>query len=114
MAGEAADGHRPSDFGQHTFDPARASPTPKCRQPPSHGGFELFSESRGGYYVYLRLPDGVDDIEIARQGAKEGIFIAPGSVFCVDRENPSARGIRINVSRADDDRFYDLLLRRLS
>jgi DNA-binding transcriptional MocR family regulator len=73
-----------------------------------------FSDSGGGYYLYLLLPEGLDDIEIARLGAKESIFIAPGSVFCLDKRNPVARGLRINVARAEDPRFYDFLLRRLT
>jgi DNA-binding transcriptional MocR family regulator len=70
--------------------------------------------SGGGYYVYLVLPDGVDDIEIAKLGAHEGIFIAPGSVFCLDKHNPVARGLRINVARADEPRFYEFLLRHVT
>jgi len=74
----------------------------------------VLASAIGGYYLYLLLPEGVDDIELAREGAKESIFIAPGSVFCIDKKNPLARAIRVNVSRADDPRFYDFLLRKLS
>jgi DNA-binding transcriptional MocR family regulator len=77
-------------------------------------GHHVFSDTAEGYYLYLRLPNNVDDIELAREGAKESIFIAPGSVFCVDKGNPLAKGIRINVSRADDALFYDFLLRKLT
>ena len=77
-------------------------------------GHRIYSDAIGGYYVYLLLPEGVDDIELAREGAKESIFIAPGSVFCVDKNSPLAKGIRVNVSRAEDPKFYDFLLRRLS
>lgn len=77
-------------------------------------GHHVFSDTADGYYLYLLLPENVDDIELAREGARESIFIAPGSVFCVDKENPLGRGIRINVSRADDVRFYEFLLRKLT
>ncbi|MDQ0470525.1 aminotransferase-like domain-containing protein [Labrys wisconsinensis] len=77
-------------------------------------GHRIFSDSVGGYYLYLQLPPGADDIALARDGARESIFIAPGSVFCVDKTHPLARGIRINVSRADDPRFYDFLQRKLT
>jgi len=76
-------------------------------------GHSIFANSGGGYYLYLLLPDGVDDIELARHGAQEGIFIAPGSVFCLDKHNPMAAGIRINVARAENEKFFDFLLRRL-
>jgi DNA-binding transcriptional MocR family regulator len=73
---------------------------------------ELFTPPTGGYYVYLKLPTGIDDIEYAKVGAREGLFIAPGSVFCVDRRSETA-GMRVNVARADDVRFYDFLSRTL-
>lgn len=75
-------------------------------------GYEIFAQSGGGYYLYLMLPDHLVDIDLARSGAAEGIFIAPGSVFCLSRNNVLASGIRVNVARADDDRFYDFLLKR--
>jgi len=80
----------------------------------SRRGYSIFSGNGGGYYLYLMLPDGTDDIEFARLGAKESIFIAPGSVFSIDKSNSSSTGIRINVARADDERFLDFLLRKLS
>jgi DNA-binding transcriptional MocR family regulator len=73
-------------------------------------GFEVFTEPTGGYYVYLVLPPHVDDIALAKAGAQEGIFIAPGSVFCVDRE-AGRNGTRINIARADTPRFYEFLKR---
>ena len=76
------------------------------------GRHRIYSGTRGGYYLYLLLPEGVDDMELAREGAKESIFIAPGSLFCLDKNNPLGRGIRINVARADHPKFYEFLLRR--
>jgi DNA-binding transcriptional MocR family regulator len=76
-------------------------------------GCRVFSDAIGGYYLYLLLPEGKSDIDLARAGAKESIFIAPGSVFSIDKQNPLMRAIRLNVSRADDPRFYDFLLRSL-
>ena len=76
----------------------------------SQCGYEIFSSNGGGYYLYLMLPEHIDDIDLARRGAAEGIFIAPGSVFCLSRNNALSSGIRINVARADDDKFYNFLL----
>lgn len=76
------------------------------------GGHQIYAEKNNGYYLYLMLPEGVDDMELARRGAKDSIFVAPGSLFCLDRSNPLARGIRINVSRADSPKFYEFLLRQ--
>lgn len=76
-------------------------------------GWHCFSNHVGGYYKYLLLPSGVSDIELSKAGAKESIFIAPGSVFCIDKQSSLAKGIRINIARANDPRFYDFLLRSL-
>lgn len=73
-------------------------------------GFSVFTKPTGGYYVYLDLPSHVDDIALAKAGAKEGIFIAPGSVFCVDG-NAGRHGTRINIARADTPVFYEFLKR---
>jgi DNA-binding transcriptional MocR family regulator len=73
-------------------------------------GFEIFSEPTGGYYLYLQLPRGIDDIQLARDAAKQGIFNAPGSVFTIDKST-SRKGTRINISRAAEPRFYTFLVR---
>ena len=77
-------------------------------------GYDVFSQNGGGYYLYLMLPGHIDDIELARRAAAESIFIAPGSVFCLSRGKALASGIRVNVARADDERFYGFLLRALN
>lgn len=77
------------------------------------GGHDVFAGNGGGYYLYLLLPQQIDDIEFARRGARENIFIAPGSVFCLTKGNPSASGVRLNVARADDERFYSFLARNI-
>lgn len=77
----------------------------------AQAGWDVFSDTVAGYYLYMLLPEGSSDIEMAREGAKESIFIAPGSVFCVDKHNPLSRAIRINVAHADDPALFDFLLR---
>ncbi|RZN31194.1 PLP-dependent aminotransferase family protein [Bradyrhizobium sp. Leo121] len=76
-------------------------------------GHQIYSGTKTGYYLYLLLPEGVDDMKLAREGAKESIFIAPGSLFCLDKNSSLAKAIRINVSRADNPKFYEFLLRRM-
>ena len=76
-------------------------------------GHTLFSGNGGGYYMYLMLPKSAGDIDLARRGARESIFIAPGSVFCIDKGSPLASGIRLNIARADDERFFAFLARNL-
>jgi DNA-binding transcriptional MocR family regulator len=73
-------------------------------------GFRPFAEPSGGYYVYVMLPMGIDDIQFAKDASREGIFIAPGSVFNVEKKVGPAY-IRVNIARADDDKFYEYLTR---
>lgn len=73
-------------------------------------GRTLFCEPTGGYSVFLQLPLQTNDIALAREAAREGIFIAPGSV-CSPDQHSARRGIRVNVAHAQDPRFYDFLSR---
>lgn len=77
-------------------------------------GWQVFSPAQASYYLYMLLPGGISDIDMAREGARESIFIAPGSVFCVDKLDPLARAIRLNVAHAHDNALYDFLLRMRS
>jgi DNA-binding transcriptional MocR family regulator len=70
-------------------------------------GFEFFCPINNGYYVYMKLPEGISDLELAKQAAQKGIFLAPGSLFAV--ENQHTPGLRINITRTDDSRFYSFL-----
>ncbi len=51
------------------------------------GGHRLYADARAGYYLYLLLPDRIDDMALAREGAKDSIFIASGSLFCLDKNS---------------------------
>jgi DNA-binding transcriptional MocR family regulator len=71
-------------------------------------GLETFSPPTGGYYLWSRIPGGLDDLAFARTAAANGIFIAPGTMFSPDRSDHSDH-MRVNVAYADDPRFLALL-----
>ncbi|WP_116087204.1 PLP-dependent aminotransferase family protein [Tropicimonas sp. IMCC34011] len=71
-------------------------------------GFQLFAPPDGGLYGWVTLPEDTDDLELARQAAAQGIFLAPGRLFRTG-EGPYAPGMRINWSRINDSRFYSFL-----
>ena len=71
-------------------------------------GLETHTTPGQGYYTYLMLPAGMDDLVLAQRAAAEGIFLAPGTFFSVDPE-AHRPGIRINVARANDPRFVRFL-----
>lgn len=71
-------------------------------------GFEFFAQDTFGYYLQLLLPPNISDLKLAQDAAKKAIFLAPGSLFAVNSEQ-SLPSLRINVTRADDMRFYNFL-----
>jgi DNA-binding transcriptional MocR family regulator len=71
-------------------------------------GLKSFTAEAAGYYSYLLLPKGHSDIELAQKASQQGIFLAPGSFFAVEPENYRP-GIRINIARANDPRFFRFL-----
>lgn len=70
-------------------------------------GLNSFDDG-AGYYSFLMLPEGTNETHIASAAQDKGIFLAPGSLFWVDGENkPPA--LRVNITRADDARFFRFL-----
>ncbi|MBD8678966.1 aminotransferase-like domain-containing protein [Sphingomonas sp. CFBP 13720] len=70
-------------------------------------GIEPWIEPAAGIFLWARLPDGVDAVDLARQAIAEGIVLAPGPVFSTSggwRDH-----MRFNVARSDDDRLYGFL-----
>jgi DNA-binding transcriptional MocR family regulator len=52
---------------------------------------------RGGYYLWCRLPEGIDSAALARRAMADGVVLAPGNVFSVSQ---SAAGfMRFNVAQ---------------
>jgi 2-aminoadipate transaminase len=68
----------------------------------------------GGYYIWLRLPSGIDGDELAKQGAQEGVSVLPGSKFyaAADIEHPK-NFIRVAYTHATPDEI-DEGVRRLA
>jgi len=66
----------------------------------------------GGFYLWAPLPARTDDLQLARQAAAEGIFLAPGSLFTPVAEQRLS-GLRINVAHGADARLLGFLRRAL-
>tara|TARA_R110002020_G_scaffold316999_1_gene532656 strand:- start:24478 stop:25866 length:1389 start_codon:yes stop_codon:yes gene_type:complete len=71
-------------------------------------GLSVSDPDGGGYYTFLQMPDGADEAQIARNALSRGIFLAPGKFFSVKEQSRDA-AFRINLTRADDPRFYRFL-----
>lgn len=83
-----------------------------CATELSKIGLKSFAPARTGYYTYPIFPENFDDLALARAGASEGIFIAPGTLFSIDKEN-APPGLRLNIGHAEDPRLYEFLARAL-
>jgi DNA-binding transcriptional MocR family regulator len=59
---------------------------------------------RGGFYLWCRLPDGLDSAEVARRCMDQGVVLAPGNVFSVSQSAGSF--LRFNVAQMTGERTY--------
>ena len=47
----------------------------------SEVGFEDICRPDGGFYVFAKLPSGVDDMSFASSLIEENVFLLPGTIF---------------------------------
>jgi DNA-binding transcriptional MocR family regulator len=75
-------------------------------------GLTPWIEPHGGLFVWARLPDGLDAVEIARLGLAEDVAFAPGPVFSAA---PDAYAyLRFNVAASVAPRGFDALERAMA
>lgn len=67
---------------------------------------------RGGFYLWCRLPDGIDSTVIARRCRQDGVVLAPGNVFSVSQT--AGAFLRFNVAHLSDPRVYSTLKRAIA
>lgn len=67
-------------------------------------GLPVFGQPRGGFYMWCKLPDHIDDTQLSRVAAERSILLAPGSAFNPDAM-PAPPAMRINIAHVDDPRF---------
>lgn len=60
-------------------------------------GVTLWTEPRGGFFLWSRLPDGRDAAEVARNALRDGVVLAPGNVFSVTQS--ATDFMRFNVAQ---------------
>lgn len=74
-------------------------------------GVEPWIEPQAGIFLWARLPEGVDAVELARRALIKQIVLAPGPVFSTGghwRDH-----MRFNVAMSGDDRLYRFLRQSL-
>jgi len=78
----------------------------------AYAQFGITLPESSGLYHWVPLPEPVDELEVVRQAAAAGIFMAAGSVFAAnsDTRRPATR---VNVAYACDPRFLTFLRRHV-
>ncbi|MTD29335.1 aminotransferase-like domain-containing protein [Erwinia sorbitola] len=66
---------------------------------------------RGGFYLWCRLPEGIDSTAIARRCRQDGVVLAPGNVFSVTQS--AAEFLRFNVAHLNT-RVFSVLKRAIA
>jgi DNA-binding transcriptional MocR family regulator len=72
-------------------------------------GIEPWLMPRGGFYLWCRLPEGLQATDVARDALADDIVLAPGNVFSVS-ETASAF-LRFNVAQSIDPRIWEMMRR---
>ncbi|MEZ0214365.1 MAG: PLP-dependent aminotransferase family protein [Xanthobacteraceae bacterium] len=67
---------------------------------------------RGGFYLWCRLPDGLDAADLARAALDENLVLAPGNVFSLSQS--ASEFMRFNVAQMVDPRVFAVLAQVLA
>jgi len=70
-------------------------------------GIEPWVLPRGGFYLWCRLPHGLDSSIVAQRCLEKGVVLAPGNVFSASQS--AASFMRFNVAQMSDPRIFATL-----
>ncbi|WP_407946731.1 aminotransferase-like domain-containing protein [Pararhizobium mangrovi] len=73
---------------------------------------EPWIEPVGGFYLWSRLPDGINAADMARAALADNVVLAPGNVFSAGQT--ATEWMRFNVAQMADPRLPDLLRKALT
>ncbi|MBN3798596.1 PLP-dependent aminotransferase family protein, partial [Burkholderia sp. Ac-20392] len=77
----------------------------------TRAGLRIWTEPRGGLFVWAELPDGLDAARVARHALDQDVVLAPGNVFSASHGATSY--LRFNVSRCKGPAVFDALARAM-
>ena len=94
-----------------TFRPRLAAATASTLRRLGALGLTPWVEPRGGIFLWDKLPDGLDAVEVAHAALEDNVFFAPGRAFS---PNPFWAGhMRFNVTQCGDARIFEALDRAM-
>ncbi|WP_119270333.1 PLP-dependent aminotransferase family protein [Taklimakanibacter deserti] len=74
-------------------------------------GLEPWLEPKGGMFLWMKLPGGLDSADVARRALAENIVLAPGNVFSPTRS--AGNYMRFNVAQSRSQRLFTVLEKAL-
>lgn len=83
----------------------------QVRRSLAESGLELWTEPRGGLFLWVMLPEDKDSAVIAKRALAQDVSLAPGNAFSVSQT--AARFLRFNVAQSLHQRIYDVLRREI-
>ena len=72
----------------------------------------LYVEPEGGMFIWVKLPEEINTIEMASHAAEQGITLAPGNLFKPDQQ--PTPWMRFNVASSHEPALIDFLTRQLN
>ncbi len=75
-------------------------------------GLSPYVDPQGGMFIWIKMPEHIDVIELANTAKQQDITLAPGNLFSPGQE-PS-QWLRFNVASCNDKSHYDLLKLQLN
>lgn len=70
-------------------------------------GLQPWTMPKGGLFLWVELPEGLDAAAVARRAMAQGIVLAPGNVFSVGRT--ADRHMRVNVAQCGSPRVFEVI-----
>ncbi|WP_019905414.1 PLP-dependent aminotransferase family protein [Methylobacterium sp. 77] len=70
-------------------------------------GLTIWTEPRGGLFLWARLPDGLDSGDVARHALARDVVLAPGAAFSAGTSGREF--LRFNVAHCADPRMFRVL-----
>jgi DNA-binding transcriptional MocR family regulator len=75
-------------------------------------GLKPWHEPKGGMFLWMALPDGLDSADVARRALTENVVLAPGNVFSPTQS--AGNYMRFNVAQSRSGRLFTVLEKALS
>ncbi len=75
-------------------------------------GFELLNPALGGFFLWCRLPDGLEATALSKVALQHGLVLAPGNVF--SHSGRASDLMRFNVAQCDNGQVVKLLRQALA